>query len=264
MASASLSAIIAAAGSGSRFGGLEQLSEKVGGKSVLCHSIDVFEADDDCSEIIVVVSPAARQWIEGDPLTFARGKLEVVDGGDSRGESVANGVRAATGEVLAIHDGNRPNFDGGLLGILKASVRPGRGVAPALPAIDAAAYLTTIGETQTGNGESAAVGDVFGGDRADHRLGHLMEHVAGEELYLLQTPQLFYRDSYLKALAAVEDPADYDDDSALYIAGGFEVAVVAGRRGNIKVVAAEDLRLLLKLMGGGARKKKDKYGGLGW
>jgi len=73
----SLSAVIAAAGAGRRYGGLGQLQDKVGGKSVLSHSLDVFEADEDCSEIILVVSAEVRAWIAGDPLTFASGKLKL-------------------------------------------------------------------------------------------------------------------------------------------------------------------------------------------
>lgn len=261
----SLSAVIAAAGAASRFGGLRQLQEKVGGKSVLSHSLDVFENDEDCSEIILVVSAEARAWIAGDPLTFASGKLKLIDGGDSRAESIAAGARAAQGELLALHDGNRPNFNEALLARLKATVLPERGAVPGLTLTDAAAHLTAIGDPESGNGSQPAVDELFGGKKTDHRLGHIMEHTDPAGLCLLQTPQLYHRQSFLKALDSLgDDLAAYADDSAVYLAGGFEVAVVPGLRGNLKVVTEADLRLLLKLMGGGTRKKKDRYGGLGW
>ena len=261
----SLSAVIAAAGAGRRYGGLGQLQDKVGGKSVLSHSLDVFEADEDCSEIILVVSAEVRAWIAGDPLTFASGKLKLVDGGETRADSIAAGARAAQGELLALHDGNRPNISEALLARLKATVLPERGAVPGLMLTDGVAYLTAIGDPESGNGSQAPVDELFGGKKTDHRLGHLMEHVDPSALHLLQTPQLYYRESYLQALDNVgADLGGFADDSAIYLAGGYEVAVVPGPRGNIKVVTPADLRLLLKLMGGGTRKKKDKYGGLGW
>jgi 2-C-methyl-D-erythritol 4-phosphate cytidylyltransferase len=260
-----ISAVIVAAGRGARFGGLEQLKGKLGGKSLLCHGLDLFEADADCTEIILVVSPAVRDWIAGDPLTFASAKLKLVDGGDSRAASMAAGVRSASGELVALHDGNRPNFSEDLLARLKATVRPERGAVPAVAMHDALAYLTTIGDTEPGNGDRPPAEGLFGGKKADHRIGHIMEHVDQEGLYVLQTPQLYYRASFLAALDKVgEDLNRFQDDSALYLAAGCEVAVVPGWLGNVKAVTSTELGLLTKLMGGPAKKKKDKYGGLGW
>ncbi|MBN2081928.1 2-C-methyl-D-erythritol 4-phosphate cytidylyltransferase [bacterium] len=256
-----LSAIIAVAGPAERFGGLDQLKSKVGGKSVICHSLDLFEADDDCHEIILVVSKESRAWIEGDPLTFASGKMKLVDGGTSRAESIAAGVSAASGELIALHDGNRPNFRADLVERLKQVVLPERGVVPAVEMHNALAYVTRIG---AGEGD-AAVTDFFGGKKQDPRIGHLMEHIDSEDVFVLQTPQLYYRASFQDAIAQAGDKlADYSDDSALYLAAGYEVSVIDGWLGNIKVVTPKEFNLLIKLMGGGTKKSKDKYGGLGW
>ena len=229
----SLSAVIAAAGTGSRFGGVRQLQEKVGGKSVLSHSLDVFEADEDCGEIILVVGAEVRAWIAGDPLTFASAKLKLIDGGATRADSIAAGAREAQGELLALHDANRPNFNEALLARLKATVLPERGAVPGLQLTDGAAYLTAIGDQESGNGSQAPVDELFGGKKTDHRLGHLMEHADPSGLHLLQTPQLYYRESFCAALdGAGADLSGYADDSAIYLAGGYEVAVVPGPRGN--------------------------------
>jgi 2-C-methyl-D-erythritol 4-phosphate cytidylyltransferase len=261
----SISAVIAAAGPASRFGGIEQLRTKLGGKSLLSHSIDRFEADADCSEVVLVVSPAVREWIAGDPLTFASPKLKLVDGGETRAASIAAGVRQAAGEIVALHDGNRPNFTDNLLAALKATVLPERGAAPGVPMHNAIVHLTTIGDVEPANGDRPAVEDVFGGRKSDHRIGHVMEHIDDNGLYVLQTPQLFYRASFLAAIDKVgDDLTDFNDDSALYLAAGYEVAVVPGWLGNIKAVSQTELSLLTKLMGAPSRKKKDKYGGLGW
>lgn len=259
------SAVIAAAGQATRFGGIEQFKTKLGGKSLLSHSIDNFEADADCAEIILAVSPQVRDWIAGDPLTFASAKLKLVDGADCRAASIAAGVRAASGEAVALHDGNRPNFNAAMLERLKATVLPERGAVPAVAIHDASAYVTAIGDLESGNGDGPPAEGFFGGKKSDHRLGHLMEHADREGLYAVQTPQFYYRASFLSALGKVgDDLARFEDDSALYLAAGYEVAVVPGRLGNIKAVTQSEMSLLLKLMGAPARKKKDKYGGLGW
>ena len=122
------SAVIAAAGSSERFG-VNKLKEKVGGKAVLSHSLDLFDLDDDCEQIVLVASPAIREWIEGNPLIFSSRKRKLLDGGATRADSVASGVRAASGRIVAIHDAARPNVGEELLGRLKAAVKPSQGAA---------------------------------------------------------------------------------------------------------------------------------------
>lgn len=87
-------AIIVAAGNSSRYG-KDKLNEQLLGKSVLQHSVDVFQQ---VANVVVVVG----QKIDG--VLFA-------EGGATRFQSVANGIQAlpdnASG-VVAVHDGARP------------------------------------------------------------------------------------------------------------------------------------------------------------
>lgn len=258
MASARLySAIVAAGGSSSRYGA-NKLREKVGGKAVLSHSLDRFADDDDCIEVVLCAGPEVREWIEANPLVFSGSKLRVVNGGASRAESVRSGVEAAKGEWLAIHDGARPNFNADMLAALKRAVSEHVGAVPALPVSDTVAYVDA-------SGESKAETDFFGKAVTTKTAGKIRSHAEREGLYAIQTPQLFEATTYREALDRVGDAlSSYADDSALYIAGGYEVACVPGARGNIKLTTPDDMQLLLKLMGGGEKKGKDKYGGLGW
>jgi 2-C-methyl-D-erythritol 4-phosphate cytidylyltransferase len=231
------SAIIAAAGGSARYGS-DKLHEKVGGKTVISHSLDVFDADEMCSEIIVAASPKLREWIESNPLIFSSPKMRVVDGGASRAESVAAAARAARTELLVIHDAARPNFGEALLGRVLKAVKAGQGAVPGLAAADSLALVEA---------------------------GNLREYAPRGNMCAVQTPQAFERGSYLEALGKVGAKlAEFPDDGSLYLAGGFSVEVVPGYSGNLKLTAPEDLQILLKLMGGGERKHKDKYGGLGW
>lgn len=256
MAASAYSAIIAAGGGATRYGG-NKLREKVGGKAVLSHSLDKFGDDEDCIQVILCAGPEVREWIEANPLVFSAPKLKIVDGGPSRAESVRNGVQAASAKYLAIHDGARPNFSLDLLAALKRAVEPGVGAVPAIAVSDTLAYIEASGESKTET-------DFFGKAVATKTAGNIKSYVGRENLYAVQTPQIFEAESYRKALAAAKDLSSYSDDSALYIVGGFSVAVVPGSSTNIKLTTPDDLHLLLKLMGGGEKKGKDKYGGLGW
>jgi 2-C-methyl-D-erythritol 4-phosphate cytidylyltransferase/2-C-methyl-D-erythritol 2,4-cyclodiphosphate synthase len=251
------SAVVAAGGSSARYG-TNKLREKVGGKAVLSHSLDRFADDDDCVEVILCAGPEVREWIDANPLVFSGTKLRVVEGGPSRAESVRSGVEVAKGEWLAIHDGARPNFSADLLALLKRAVSERVGAVPAIAISDSVAYVDP-------SGESKADTDFFGKAVTTKTAGKIRTHAERENLNAIQTPQFFEAVSYREALDRVGDAlASYSDDSALYIAGGYEVVCVPGLRGNIKLTTPDDMQLLLKLMGGGEKKGKDKYGGLGW
>lgn len=106
-------AIIVAAGTGSRMGDGERKQFRLlAGKPLVVHTLKRFEECHTIGEMIAVV-PA------GDVAQCLRlasehnlGKLtRVVPGGNSRAESVLRGlqaVRAATAEIIAVHDGARP------------------------------------------------------------------------------------------------------------------------------------------------------------
>jgi 2-C-methyl-D-erythritol 4-phosphate cytidylyltransferase len=251
------SAIVAAGGSSARYG-TNKLREKVGGKAVLSHSLDKFADDDDCVEVILCAGPDVREWIAANPLVFAGSKLRVVDGGATRADSVRAGVEVAKGEWLAIHDGARPNFGADLLAALKRAVNARVGAVPAIAICDTVAYVDA-------SGESKAETDFFGKAVSTKTAGKIRQHAERDGLYAMQTPQFFEALTYREALDRVGDAlGSYPDDSSLYIAGGYDVVCIPGAPGNIKLTTPEDMQLLLKLMGGGEKKSKDKYGGLGW
>ncbi|MCC7477123.1 2-C-methyl-D-erythritol 4-phosphate cytidylyltransferase [bacterium] len=262
------SAVLAAAGAGRRFGG-NKLREKVGGKAVLSHSLDLFDSDEDCQEIILVVSAELREWIEGNPLIFSSPKLKLVDGGTTRAESTAAGVRSASARIVAIHDAARPNVGEELLARLKAAVQPECGAVPGLPLSDTLAYAAGPAP-EDAPAEPAA--DDWLAPKKKQSLPQISGHPQRGGLYLIQTPQLFYRDSYLEALSRLSsdtgalslDAGSFTDDSSLYHAAGYKVSIVEGRSANLKLTTAEDLKLLHKLMGTSEKKGKDRYGGLGW
>jgi 2-C-methyl-D-erythritol 4-phosphate cytidylyltransferase len=106
------SAIIVAAGSGSRFGSdTPKQFAALAGKPVIIHTLEKFEACPAVDEIILVLSEIGRKHFEhalGD-RPFSKLK-KIVTGGATRAESVRNGLDGVDQacEVVAVHDGARP------------------------------------------------------------------------------------------------------------------------------------------------------------
>ena len=254
----SYSALILAGGACSRFGRPDMLREKVGGKSVLSHSLDLFAADENCIEILICASPTVAEWVAGDPLTFSIAKMRLLNAEASRAASAATAVKTAKAGFVVLHNANRPNFKPELLAQLLVSTRPGCG---AVPALEIPGIVADRDELETGD---AANSGSFLGPKKEHRIGRLGRLVALPPLCEIQTPQCYRRDDYVAALESTGDLDSPACDSQLLAAAGQPPALISGRRENFPIVLESDLRLLLKLMGSSTPKKKDKYGGLGW
>ena len=101
-----VSAIIVAAGASRRMG-FDKLSYRLpGGKTVLETSAAAFAAHPQVDELILVAGgnlPACQAIAAACPKPCT-----VVGGGATRADSVCSGLRAAKGQLVAIHDAARP------------------------------------------------------------------------------------------------------------------------------------------------------------
>jgi 2-C-methyl-D-erythritol 4-phosphate cytidylyltransferase len=90
------SAIIVAAGSGTRFGaGVPKQFLEIGGKPVLIHTLEKFENCAVVDEIILVLSVAEIENFRHSAARYNLQKpLKIVAGGRSRAESVLNGLNS--------------------------------------------------------------------------------------------------------------------------------------------------------------------------
>ena len=102
-------AVIAAAGSSSRMGGRDKLSEPLGGIPVILRTLAAVEAVPEVTEIVVVTREDRVEEYRSLLGQFSKLRA-VVPGGSTRQESVRNGVRALSPDcrLAAIHDGARP------------------------------------------------------------------------------------------------------------------------------------------------------------
>jgi len=91
--------VIAAAGSGQRLGaGGPKAFVEVGGRPLVEWSVGAFTTAGSVDEVVVVVPSGHEGEVEAD----------AVAGGATRAESVVAGVKAASGDVVVIHDAARP------------------------------------------------------------------------------------------------------------------------------------------------------------
>lgn len=217
-----ISAVLVAAGSSTRMG-FDKLSFDLGGETVLHRSIRAF---DQCPQIgeIVLVAGKNRAFVEQQAVGCTK-PVQIVAGGATRAESAKNGVLAAHGELVAVHDAARPFVSPAVIAaVLEAAARCGA-AAPAVPVKD------TIKQAVPGDGKAVPEACLVHStpDRST--------------LYAVQTPQCFDRAQYLAALQELdaEKARLVTDDCSLFELTGRSVQLTQGDYANLKITTREDL-----------------------
>jgi 2-C-methyl-D-erythritol 4-phosphate cytidylyltransferase len=223
-------AIIAAAGTGSRMAGdRPKQFLQLAGVPIIFHTLKPFEQCDSIQEIIVVLPAAESANFLALVQKYGMKKLSrVVPGGTTRAESVWRGlmaIRAATVEIVAVHDGVRPFVTTEEIDRTVAAARSHGAAILVAPAID------TIKEV---NG------------------GEVVKTLERRQLCHALTPQCFRYELLRRAYegADVQDPT-VTDDSSLVEQLGEPVTIVEGSSRNIKITTAEDLLIAESFLKGG-------------
>lgn len=217
-----VSAVIVAAGSGTRFGGErpKQLA-LLAGRPVLSRTLKAFAASRVVSEIILVL-PA--DWLEAiiDEAVKPYGLTGVkcVPGGDNRTESTRRGFEAAGGEIILVHDGVRPLVK---VDLIEKVARAAWEHGAALAAVPVSDTLKKVKD------------------------GLVRNTVDRDSLWRAQTPQGFKRDLLVSALAGA--PAGTaTDDIGMVERLGLTAFVVPGSLTNLKITDREDLAMAEALL----------------
>jgi len=213
-------AIIAAAGQGTRFGGErpKQFLE-LAGVPVIIHTLRRFES---CSEIqeVIVALPAqdAAGFLALAGKYGLRKLARVVVGGLTRAESVWRGlqtIRAATAEIIAVHDGVRPFVTPEEIARTVQAARACGAAILTAPVID------TIKEVEK---------------------EQVSRTLRRTQLRRALTPQCFSYELLRRAYEQSQELlASATDDSSLVESLGVKVSVVEGDARNIKITRAEDI-----------------------
>lgn len=216
-------AVIVAAGSASRMGGIDKVMAPLGGEPMILRTVRAFAECDVVKEIVVVTREDLILPISG--LCAGIPKVNaVVAGGKSRQASVKLGMNTLSDKVklAAIQDGARPLVTWQLIVRVVRAAHTYGAAAPAVPVKD------TIKEVQGGLVRQTP-------DRST--------------LYAVQTPQVFDFDLLRGALQkAEEEEAQVTDDCSAVERLGFSVRIVEGDERNLKVTTPMDLKIAEMLL----------------
>lgn len=209
------SALIVAAGAGTRMKlGFNKVYMRLNnGKCLLEQTLSVFMKDPDCTQIVVVTDPVVFRKEIG---KRSIGKVVLVKGGDTRQQSVHNGLMAVLEDKVFIHDGARPFLSEDALERLKKTMEHEKAALLTVPCKD------TIKKVKDGYIEKTY-------DRAT--------------LVNAQTPQAFDTDLIISCMekADMEGFTGTDDTSLVEKYSDVRIASVEGDYGNLKITTPEDI-----------------------
>ncbi len=219
--------VIVAAGRGERAGSLKDGPKQyraIGGRPIICHTLDVFTTWAKATQIVVVIHPDDEALLDNAlKLCLPNAAITVTHGGPTRQQSVLAGLRkldrAEITHVL-IQDAVRPFIDHALLDRITGAFD--LGAEAVLPAV--------------------AVADTL--KRGDPS-GHVTETVPRDGLFGAQTPQAFRFSSILAAHTAAlsSGRTDFTDDAAIAEWANMPVRLIAGLPDNIKLTTQRDIAM---------------------
>ena len=211
-------AVIVAAGTASRMGGIDKVMAPLGGEPMIVRTVRAFQKCDVIREIVIVT----REDLILQITDLCRGfdKVQsVVAGGADRPESVRNGLIALSPKVrlAAIQDGARPLVSNA---VIDRTVRAAHTYGAAAPGIAVKDTIKTV------------------------RGGMVVETPDRSMLRAIQTPQVFDRDLLRAALEkAKQEEAVITDDCSAVERLGMSVRIVEGEESNIKITTPLDLKI---------------------
>ena len=216
-------AVIVAAGTASRMGGIDKVMAPLQGEPMIARTVRTFQNCDAISEIVIVTREDLIVPITNLCREMPKVKA-VVRGGKSRQESVGLGLNTLSNKVklVAVHDGARPLIT---WEVIDRAVRAANSYGAAAPAIPVKDTIKVV--------EGRVVKNTP--DRST--------------LFAVQTPQVFDFDLLRGALKKAEaDGAAVTDDCSAVELMGMSVKIVEGDEHNIKVTTPMDLKIAEMLL----------------
>ena len=223
-------ALIPAAGSGTRMrAATPKQYAPLAGRPLLWHAVRAVCVPQ-VSAVFVVLAANDEHFARHDWSAFGAKLSPLYCGGDTRRDSVLNGLAAVRGAVdaddwMLVHDAARPCLPAGDL--RKLLDEGGGDAIGAILALPVAETVKRAGKDEGGVQRIAATEE-----RA--------------QLWLAQTPQLFRVGLLLEALTQT---ATATDEAAAVEALGLRPRLVLGSRENLKVTFPEDLAIAEALLG---------------
>jgi 2-C-methyl-D-erythritol 4-phosphate cytidylyltransferase len=205
-----ISAIIPAGGTSSRFGNTNKLLEKINGKEVIKYTVDAFE-ESNVDNIVICANKSIINQLNEIFKTYS--KVEIIEGGQTRQESVFNGLKHIDCDYVLIHDGARPMISTDLINQTIEMVKEKKALTVATKTID------TIKEVVDGK---------------------IVRTIDRSKLYNTQTPQAFEY-NLIKSAHEKLYGQNYTDDAGMLEGLGYDVYILNGSYKNIKITTQNDL-----------------------
>ena len=216
-------AVIVAAGTASRMGGIDKVMAQLEGEPMILRTVRTFQTCEAIREIVIVTREDLIVPIMSLCKDFEK-VTAVVTGGSSRQESVQMGLNALSSKVklVAVQDGARPLVTHAVIDRTVRAAHTYSAAAPAIPVKDTVKVVT--------GGVVSSTPD-------------------RKTLQAVQTPQVFDLDMLRGALKkAKEDGAEVTDDCSAVERLGMSIKIVEGDERNIKVTTPLDLKIAKLLL----------------
>ena len=216
-------AVIVAAGTASRMGGIDKVMAQLEGEPMILRTVRTFQTCEAIREIVIVTREDLIVPIMSLCKDFEK-VTAVVAGGSSRQESVQLGLNALSGKVklVAVQDGARPLVTHAVIDRTVRAAHTYSAAAPAIPVKDTVKVVTG---------------------------GVVKETPDRKNLRAVQTPQVFDLDLLKGALKkAKDDEAEVTDDCSAVERLGMSIKIVEGDERNIKITTPLDLAIAKLLL----------------
>ena len=216
-----LAAIIVAAGSSQRMG-FDKLLAPIAGKPVLQRTMEAFV---DCPHVTEIILVCPQDRFDALDLEFSNKIIKRADGGEDRHDSVAAGLAlvAEGTDYIAVHDGARPLITCGQIGRVFEAACAHSGAASARPVTE------TVKRADSG--------------------GRVCDAVCRDNLWLMETPQVFQASLLVDAYRAVQLKGQRvtDEVSAMELIG-HHTYLISNPSPNPKITYPQDIALAEKLI----------------
>ena len=185
------------------------------GQTVLNKSLSVFLSDEDCKQVVLVCADYEKDYVTENYLYDSR--IQVVTGGQTRQDSVYNGLQIVDQDYVMIHDGARPFVEKKWILDLKHSLETEDACLLMVPSVDTTKIVVD---------------------------GYVKESLERKLVYHAQTPQCFKTDLIKEChqLARNKQVQATDDAQLVEWFSKARVKVVLSSFTNKKVTLPEDLK----------------------
>lgn len=216
--------ILLAAGEGQRaaLGYNKCLYKMNGQKELFLYSLDFFLNDEECEKIILVENVTDVQYINNLLSEINNPKIATTIGGETRGDSVYQGLKLVENDYVIVHDAARPLlYKEDILKLMNGATETGGAT------LASKVYNTTCHIVD----------------------GYVDEYFSRHTLASVITPQCFKATKLLEAYhKAAVNHLSFHDDSSIFKACGNSVKLIFTDNISIKATTPYDIKLLEVLL----------------